>query len=1532
MKNKSLVLTCVLCLVSCKLVAAEPPNVVHENIDFIHLPFQSFLLPGRQPGTGQGYILVERFRVTERRTDDSVFRMATLTDTLRLSRFKSSEERPDLNAWLSTTRPEMSISTAVGCCMIEDDKNAEALLRKVHAFCSRTFDEEHLAYAASLHNLGVVLKMQRRFDESQKYLQESISLLEKYFSKASFPRGHYCLIHAIGEMGGLLAMQGEYAEAIDYHEKALEMYRLRSGDSSLPFVKPYCGLLLEALELLYVVRDQQARQSATPLSSEDRRTELEVKSAALSARAFTLNDGNHDLATMNYQAALEMLNQLYPQEKYRNGHKDISTCMANMADAFKVQKEYRWAQVCFERSLEMHQALNPSSKDANSLRSEARMCTNLADVLVKQQKYAEATTRYTQAHAANKSLYPADRYPNGHIALIESLNNLSYSMRMSGDYVAASKFGTEALACCKRFYRRAAPSAGDLPWIEALANRAARLQAQNQYPLARKAYDSAAAVLDPSRKKKPPSLLGVTRPSRAESMLKRLRDEFEFYDKCIAAGITREAKKGFPRGAIDYPTLLDLAAFKFSQEGDLDEAIRLQRKALATLREYFPPKLYPVSHQRVATAQHKLARYLSDKSDFEQARLLLEEAMEMRQQLYPVKEFPQGHPEIAESWEAIGDLSHQLGDYERAKECYEKSLAMRRQLYPRSQHPNGHNELIKSFCNLGTVFLRRGDFIEAAGHYAAAAKMWTDLYPDGKAPNAGDDSPPPDGKRGHDILSKQATVESLVARISTGMGRVMRQMGKLSQAESHFELASKIQQRRYPKVLYPDGHPEVARALLDLGATQTSLEKHPDASDNLLKSMKIWETVYPAEDFPQGNSELASCLNALGIVSLLKGQFSQAVETFEREAKMRLNLAMTVFDGVSEAEALNFAAAHLAPPNELISVWQQSGKSDQELYFYVWKRRGKIHQTLASRRRLLNATNTPQVRSAYQQYEEIRRTIAQKALAGDGSGRASSTSHVAKLASLSRQKERLERFLASQLPEFRRRLESQRSSPPELVERLARNVVFVDMLRYSQLNVPDDGSVDWDNLWKPNYVAFLLSAGNSVRRVDLGPAAPIETAVSSWRDDIVNARESVSAAKLRRLLWKPIAEQLPASVDTVFICPDAALTAVPWAALPGQKSDTVLLEELAIAIVPHGQFLLDQLTRPAESDSQYKRVLAVGDVDYDTQLSSSLALAPATASHDVVRGDNPLRWPRLSATKQELAGLGASAGFRRVSVLSGANASTARVLSELPHVHWAHFATHGFFADARFRSALRLDPRLFEQSGMMASGERVTVAGRNPLLLSGLVLAGANSPHSKEASEHAAIDRGILTAEAIASMPLDDLEMAVLSACETGLGDVAGGEGVFGLQRAFHQAGARNVVASLWKVDDNATAALMRLFYHKHWIEGQSPLEALRQAQLTILRNPAIIKTLAESRGPDFTKKLRLIDSAKPDSVSQRAATKLWAGFVLSGLGLHSQGLHFEPADLDIKKSAEAKNRKFTVTHTTYTRSGMRQDRFNSSN
>ncbi len=166
------------------------------------------------------------------------------------------------------------------------------------------------------------------------------------------------------------------------------------------------------------------------------------------------------------------------------------------------------------------------------------------------------------------------------------------------------------------------------------------------------------------------------------------------------------------------------------------------------------------------------------------------------------------------------------------------------------------------------------------------------------------------------------------------------------------------------------------------------------------------------------------------------------------------------------------------------------------------------------------------------------------------------------------------------------------------------------------------------------------------------------------------------------------------------------------------------------------------------------------------------------------------------------------------------------------------------------------------------------MAGFNPGLLSGVVLAGANAP--AEIGQ----DNGILTALEVEAMDLSGVELVTLSACETGLGEEAGGEGLLGLQRAFQIAGAGSAVAGLWQVDDAATRQLMTQFYTNLWQKKLPRLEALRQAQLWMLRHgEEWMQNEGQSRG--------MVDVRVPAErlpiEDGRLAPYYWAAFVLSG-------------------------------------------------
>jgi CHAT domain-containing protein len=187
------------------------------------------------------------------------------------------------------------------------------------------------------------------------------------------------------------------------------------------------------------------------------------------------------------------------------------------------------------------------------------------------------------------------------------------------------------------------------------------------------------------------------------------------------------------------------------------------------------------------------------------------------------------------------------------------------------------------------------------------------------------------------------------------------------------------------------------------------------------------------------------------------------------------------------------------------------------------------------------------------------------------------------------------------------------------------------------------------------------------------------------------------------------------------------------------------------------------------------------------------------------------------------------------SLILSEQAATEKSVKTLSSGHQVlHLATHGFFLEDRCAAASNSRDEAQRGVGGVATagGQATPVSSENPLLLSGLALAGANRHDTVGPDE----EDGILTAEEIASLDLSGTECAVLSACETGVGQVRASEGVLGLRRAFQIAGARTVIMSLWSVEDESTSRWMREFYDARLSDDLSTAEAAREASLSVLR------------------------------------------------------------------------------------------------
>jgi CHAT domain-containing protein len=348
-------------------------------------------------------------------------------------------------------------------------------------------------------------------------------------------------------------------------------------------------------------------------------------------------------------------------------------------------------------------------------------------------------------------------------------------------------------------------------------------------------------------------------------------------------------------------------------------------------------------------------------------------------------------------------------------------------------------------------------------------------------------------------------------------------------------------------------------------------------------------------------------------------------------------------------------------------------------------------------------------------------------------------------------------------------------------------------------------------------------------RVDLGASKPVEVAARAFAEVSASGDDPSASHKLAcalsHLVWQPLVPYLPRGIRKVYLSPDAALAAVPWGALPGKEPGRHLLDEYAISYVSQAQDLVPWKDAPPPGQG----ALVLGGVDYErADTKPTETPAPAVPPTVAVLDGAPLgdKFEFLPGTRTEAEGLRARLGADSTLVL-GADATEARVRDAARGRRILHIATHGFSRDDLLRG---LYDRKGNEEWMSADAERQLAVGHDPMLLSGLALAGAN-PRAGGGD-----DDGILTALEASYLNLEGVDLVTLSACETALGTAEAGEGVRGLVQAFQMAGAKNVVASLWDVDDEATRLLMDGFYERLLRKENplSPADALREASLAL--------------------------------------------------------------------------------------------------
>ena len=983
----------------------------------------------------------------------------------------------------------------------------------------------------------------------------------------------------------------------------------------------------------------------------------------------------------------------------------------------------------------------------------------------------------------------------------KSLNNLAQVYEAKADYAKALPLCEKSCEIWKQAVGEAHSSYG-----HSLMSLGALYQAQGDYAKALPLLEKACAI--------DKHTIGERHADYARSLnnLAMLYDAQGEYAKALP--LLEQAcevwKQALGERHPDYAAGLINLAGLYEAQGDYAKAMSLCEKACAILKQELGE-----SHRHYALGLNVLASLYRDQGDYAHAEPLYRRSMEILK-----KAVGETHPEYASSLNSLAGHYHlDQGDDARAEPLFRQAAAIRKQALGEA-HPTYANSL----NGLALLYQAQRDYTKALPLFEKVCEVW-----------------------------KQALGETH-PHYAVGLNNLAllyQNLGDFTRAEPLYRQALEIR-----KQALGEAHPDYAASLSSLALLHKEQGDYAKALPLFEKASRIWKEAL-GETHPRyalGLSNLAGTYQA-------QGDNARAEPLAHRSLLLSRDDLDATAAVQSERQQLGMADKFRYRLDAYLSVALAAGTPAERIAPFLMQAKGAVFVRQRRQRQLIELSGSvSEAARAAVDLDQTSRRLA--ALAGRTPQPAERYAWKRDLAELTEKKERLEVDLSRLSADFRAQKTRERLTPEQLRDRLPADVALVDLFEYTHFS-PDPKNKG-KFVTERRLLAVILRKGKPVALVPLGAVRPIADAVGAWRLTLKRTQpvrgDDDPAALLRKDLWLPLAAHLEGA-KTVLISPDGVLAQLPFAALPGSKPGSYLIEEVNLAVVPVPQLLAELLDRKPNDDAGKPSLLVVGAVDYDAEPGKA---APGAASKTGARGGERKQWQPLDGTRAEMAAIKDSFEQRfpdgKVKTLRGAGATEEALREQAPKHRWLHLATHGFFAPPTVKAIGRGDDKTARGSEGFAEQK---VTGWHPGLLSGLVLAGANREPDPER------DDGILTALEVQALDLRQVELAVLSACQTGLGKVAGGEGLLGLQRAFQVAGARSVVASLWSVDDKATQQLMIRFYENRWDRKMPALEALVEAQRWMLAEGVKRGLVRE-------------DSPKTDA-HPRTPPYYWAAFVLSG-------------------------------------------------
>ena len=822
----------------------------------------------------------------------------------------------------------------------------------------------------------------------------------------------------------------------------------------------------------------------------------------------------------------------------------------------------------------------------------------------------------------------------------------------------------------------------------------------------------------------------------------------------------------------------------YDDEGKYGEAEDLYKRALSDDEKTFGPE-----HPTVAKGLNNLALFYASQGKYQDAEPLYERALKIDE-----KALGLDNVEVSIDLNNLALLYTDEGKYGESEPLYRRALTIREKALG-TEHP----DVATGLNNLAMLLELEGKYGEAGPLDQRALSI--------KERALGPDHP-----------GVAVSLNLLAANYED--------QGNYAAAEPLYKRALAIKE----KALGPE-HTEVAIGLNNLGALYDHEGKYADAEPLFQRALRIQEKAL-GPDHP----EVAMSLNNLATLDDGLGRYAEAEPLFTRSFDNLFRQFQSNFSYMTEKERLGFLATVGAYFPGYFSFVHRFREKDPQLVgsmynLLLWEK-GFIAGSVADMRRQVEASGDGEALKQLGQLTAKRTQIA-ALLRAPAADRQEWRKQVDQLQA---EADGIEKALVERSTAFAGRRKLERATWQQVRDGLQPGEAAVEFARFHYFDK------DWQTA--RYYVALVITreTKDEPEYIFLGDDKQLEgDAIARFKQSVetrgVAAEEEarLPGADAYELIWKPLEKSLNGKTR-VYLAPDGILNELPLGIIPGPDGK-LQMEKYDLRLVTSTRDIL----RSAPSEGAETALLVgnpVFDLSEDQQIAALqklglpheevrvTALAGSDVSKEVSRDQDTITaLPRLPGTGAEVNAIAElmKAHEWKASVYTD-ELALKRVVEGVSSPRVVHLATHGFFLpDQRDKS---------DRAGLARSGGGVnpTSGLEDPMLRSGLFFAGADRTLAGTATAEG-LDNGVLTAMEAGNLNLTGTELVVLSACDTGRGEVKNGEGVFGLRRALEEAGAQEVLMSLWPVPDAETLELMKRFYAK-WLGGMEIHQALKEAQL----------------------------------------------------------------------------------------------------